>query len=56
MHAPLSVKEKLLLLLVGGVGIINFLVCAAAAVGKVSVKELRGHTQIGCGAWTVYSD
>jgi len=56
MHVALSLKEKLLLLLVGGVGIINFLVCAAAAVGKVSANELRGHTQIGCGKWTVYSD
>lgn len=56
LHAPLSRKEKLLLVLVGGVGIVNFCICAAAAVGKVSVSELRGHTQIGCGTWTVYSD
>ncbi len=56
MHAPLSRKETLLLLLVGGVGVVNFCICAAAAVGKVSISELRGHTQIGCGTWTVYSD
>ena len=54
-YAPLSRWEKGLVGVVGGVGVCNFLVCAAAAVGKVSVAELRGHTQIGCGKWIVYS-
>ena len=54
--APLSRKEKAVVCLVGGVGVLNFLVCAGAAVGKVAIKELRGETVIGCGSWTVYSD
>jgi hypothetical protein len=50
------VKEKFLLVFVASVGVMNFLICAAAAVGKVSIAELRGKTQIGCGAWTLYND
>ena len=54
--APLSRREKAVVWVVGGVGVLNFLVCAGAAVGKVAIPELRGDTVIGCGSWTLYSD
>lgn len=54
--APLSRRERALIWVVGGIGVLNFLVCALAAVGKVAIKELRGATVIGCGKWAVYSD
>ena len=54
--APLSGREKAVVLFVFVVGVVNFVVCAAAAVGKVSIAELRGRTKIGCGKWTLYDD
>jgi len=37
------------------VGCASFLVCLAAAVGKVAVAKVRGPSQIGCGSWTIWS-
>jgi hypothetical protein len=28
----------------------------AAAVGKVTIRDMRGPTVIGCGKWTIFSD
>mmetsp|Transcript_5800 Transcript_5800/g.17152 ORF Transcript_5800/g.17152 Transcript_5800/m.17152 type:complete len:448 (-) Transcript_5800:382-1725(-) len=37
------------------VGCVSFVVCFAAAIGKVALQDLRGPSQIGCGAWIIWS-
>jgi len=49
-------REKVMIGYVGVVGCVSFVACLLAAIGKVSIKELRGPTAIGCPGWLIYSD
>lgn len=53
---PLQGWQRYCTGLVFAVGVLNFVVCAGAAVGKVALKELRGPTVIGCAGFVVFSD
>jgi len=52
--ATKSEKARAYIVLV--VGIVSFVVCSIAAVGKAAISELRGPSQIGCGKWLIWSD
>ena len=54
--ARLPVKEKAAIAYVGLVGCTSFVTCVFAAIGKVSIKSLRGPTVIGCPGWILFSD
>jgi len=46
--------ERLGVAAVLGVGMASFVVCLAAAVGKVALIQLRGPSQIGCAGWIIW--
>lgn len=50
-----TTSQKVRAYLVLTVGCVSFLVCLLAAIGKVSIKEMRGPSQIGCGSWLIWS-
>lgn len=49
-------KARVVGALVLGVGIVSFIVCLVAALGKVALPVLRGPSVIGCDGWTVSAD
>uniref|UniRef100_A0A7S2QCH7 Amino acid transporter transmembrane domain-containing protein n=1 Tax=Zooxanthella nutricula TaxID=1333877 RepID=A0A7S2QCH7_9DINO len=52
--AKLQPAERLGVLMILAVGCVSFVVCLAAAIGKVSFKDLRGPSQIGCDNWIIW--
>mmetsp|Transcript_63786 Transcript_63786/g.134354 ORF Transcript_63786/g.134354 Transcript_63786/m.134354 type:complete len:471 (+) Transcript_63786:276-1688(+) len=49
-----STLEKAGVVAVFLIGVVSFIVCLAAAIGKVSIAELRGPCQIGCPGWIIW--
>jgi hypothetical protein len=35
------------------IGVVNFICCWLAAIGKLAYDELRGESSIGCGSWRI---
>jgi len=50
-----TLAEKVRAYLVLFVGVASFVVCLLAAIGKASIAELRGPSQIGCEGWMIWS-
>ena len=46
-------KKGWRVLLVGGMGLLMFVVCAGGAVGKLYFEDLRGPTTVGCDGWII---